>query len=616
MSSLLIVTRHGEVRQMLPWAVRLSRTRSGSLMVLCIETGHPIHPLTRMTTDNSASDPLMEEARTAIRDLSVPNAELWYLRDPHPSAALVKEAENRKVELLLVAAPAAPTRHPLASDIAGKMLRDFPSDTFVLDPAAEAGEEIGRIVVPMGGRMVAEVLKTAAAIAGRSGAIVPLLVGPQFGTDSRAVTRRELEAKLRDLPPEVRKSDLIPEVVVAEKALSGIARAAQKADLVLIGASSTQVLSRLRKTMEMEREEAEPDRCAIAVFRPAAVKPTGILAGRVGRLTGWLPRLDPTERIRLFDRLYEGVRFNRDFLVMMGLSTAIATLGLLQGSTAVVIGAMLVAPLMIPLIGAGFALVQGNLRLFGTSMKAMGFGIAVGLALSIGIGAIAPKTDLPIEVVLRAAPSLLDFFVALFSGMAAAYAFARPGLLGTLAGVAIAAALVPPLASVGIGLSRQIYPVAKGAAILHLLNLVSIILGAGFVFLTVGVQGTRLGIGRALWVRRAVLLLLLSTVLLVAPLGYEVGNSIRKSQPRPVAFPLSTTVLKAITDRVDLEEGIDLILAGKSSFVEEERLVGILLAAEGPVKVELKIDLRNIVKKNLGADTIVKVWVIQSAELE
>ncbi|MHC4989659.1 MAG: DUF389 domain-containing protein, partial [Planctomycetota bacterium] len=83
--------------------------------------------------------------------------------------------------------------------------------------------------------------------------------------------------------------------------------------------------------------------------------------------------MDREERVDLFRRLEPSARWEADFVVMTGLSSALASLGLMQGSVPVVIGAMLVAPLMSPLLGSGLALVQGNIQLFRQSMKAMTF---------------------------------------------------------------------------------------------------------------------------------------------------------------------------------------------------------------------------------------------------
>ena len=94
----------------------------------------------------------------------------------------------------------------------------------------------------------------------------------------------------------------------------------------------------------------------------------------------YFPKLDRRERKELAERIAIGADGGVDFIVMMLLAATLASLGLLQGSTAVVIGAMLVAPLMGPLVAAGLALAQGNLSLFRSALLVCGTGILLGLA--------------------------------------------------------------------------------------------------------------------------------------------------------------------------------------------------------------------------------------------
>ena len=107
---------------------------------------------------------------------------------------------------------------------------------------------------------------------------------------------------------------------------------------------------------------------------------------------------------------------------------------------------MLVAPLMTPLLGLGLALVQGNAMLAKISVRSVFLGVCVTLLIGALIGLVIPGFDQPTpEMLARGGPSLLDLFVAFASGLAAAYASSRPGLLAALPGVAIAAALKLPL---------------------------------------------------------------------------------------------------------------------------------------------------------------------------
>ncbi len=201
-----------------------------------------------------------------------------------------------------------------------------------------------------------------------------------------------------------------------------------------------------------------------------------------------VPQLSRDDRVALFTGVQKGAVWNFDFFTLISLSTLIATLGLIQNSVAVIIGAMLVAPLMTPLLGAGLAIVQTNTPLMNNSLKAVFYGFLVSLLISFLVAFLAAGESLTPEILARSEPTVIDMAVALASGVAAAYCLARPGLSSALAGIAIAAALVPPVASVGIALSLSMGEVARGAALLFSTNVVSIILGASLAFFGIGVR--------------------------------------------------------------------------------------------------------------------------------
>ncbi len=173
---------------------------------------------------------------------------------------------------------------------------------------------------------------------------------------------------------------------------------------------------------------------------------------------------------------------------------------------------------------------------------------------------------------------------------------------------------MPPLATAGIALVRWRLTVAEGAAILHLTNLVAIILGSALVFRLLGVRGTRLGIGHALWARRTVMGLSLVAVLLIAPLGYQLAEKLAVGQTRPMTYPLSPRLDKAINDRVDQDPEIDVILTGRPGIdIEGTPNVGIVLSAAKPVAVPFVEELKRLVYDVRGEDTRVAVWVLQDA---
>lgn len=165
------------------------------------------------------------------------------------------------------------------------------------------------------------------------------------------------------------------------------------------------------------------------------------------------------------------------YLFMTAMSAGIAVIGLLQSSTAVVIGAMLLSPLMGPIMGLGFALAIGDFQWLKQSVRSLAWGSVLAIALCAFLVFFSPIKTITPEIAARTQPNLFDLFVALFSGMAGAYAMIR-GRADTIVGVAIATALMPPLAVVGFGLAAWNWTVFSGAFLLFITNLVTIALTA------------------------------------------------------------------------------------------------------------------------------------------
>jgi uncharacterized hydrophobic protein (TIGR00271 family) len=177
-----------------------------------------------------------------------------------------------------------------------------------------------------------------------------------------------------------------------------------------------------------------------------------------------------------------------DFFLLVILSTSIATLGLITNSPAVIIGAMLVAPLMSPIIGIGLASIIGRRSLLKSAVSALlrGALLAIGLsALFTLINTYLPFVsfhELPEEILVRTHPSPIDLVIALAGGLAAAYSLTEVRLSAALPGVAIATALMPPLCTIGIGIALQRGDIAGGAALLFITNAVTIAFAAAVVF--------------------------------------------------------------------------------------------------------------------------------------
>ncbi|QPC98891.1 TIGR00341 family protein [Qipengyuania soli] len=165
------------------------------------------------------------------------------------------------------------------------------------------------------------------------------------------------------------------------------------------------------------------------------------------------------------------------YVFMIAMSAGIAILGLLLSSPAVVIGAMLLSPLMNPIIGTGFALATGDAQWLRRCARALAVGCGLAVLFCALIVVSSPLQTVTSEIAARTRPNLFDLLVALFSALAGGYAVIR-GREGTIVGVAIATALMPPLAVVGFGLATMNWTVFFGALGLFVTNFVTIALTA------------------------------------------------------------------------------------------------------------------------------------------
>ena len=221
------------------------------------------------------------------------------------------------------------------------------------------------------------------------------------------------------------------------------------------------------------------------------------MGGDVSSLTRWLfdngTKATPLEGVS--DQLYLRTSEDRSpdkltrYGVLLVLSTAIATGGILTNSTATVIGAMIVAPLATPIQAIGLAIVTTRPRQIARSAAILFASMATVIVLPWVFTALF---HLPVnletngQIIGRVSPGLLDLFVAIATGLVGAYATARSDLSGVLPGVAIAISLVPPLSVVGICLSQGAWLEAWGAFVLFAANAVAMIICAIAVFSIAG----------------------------------------------------------------------------------------------------------------------------------
>ncbi len=223
--------------------------------------------------------------------------------------------------------------------------------------------------------------------------------------------------------------------------------------------------------------------------------------------------------------LWRGAVPSISFYVLLSLSGVIATFGLLASSAATIIGAMIVAPLMGPIIAIAYSIVAGNQRLLKRSSFTLVKGILLTVIISFLITKMVGIRSLGLEIGGRVSPTLLDMGVALAAGAAGSYAKSRKSIADALPGVAIAVALVPPLSVVGIGLAMNSQSVAVGSSLLFLANLTGIIFSGAIVFLWQGY-------GSLEKARQGLIVSITAVIILIFPLTFSLQTLLIQEQAR------------------------------------------------------------------------------------
>ena len=182
---------------------------------------------------------------------------------------------------------------------------------------------------------------------------------------------------------------------------------------------------------------------------------------------------------------YQSVQFVKPMRYLLPIyptMALVAAYGLVIGSAAVVIGAMLVAPLMGPIFGITLGLTSGSRRLLWRALQSEAFGIVFAVAIAALIGLVSAEVRIGPEWLSRTQPTLYDLVIALASGLAGAYALVDEDVSPALPGVAVAVALLPPLAACGLSIAALRWDLAAGAAMLFVANFVAIQVAAAVVF--------------------------------------------------------------------------------------------------------------------------------------
>jgi len=268
----------------------------------------------------------------------------------------------------------------------------------------------------------------------------------------------------------------------------------------------------------------------------------------------------------LFMQLRENARPSQNYIVLMLLSTILATLGVFADSSPVIIGAMILAPLMAPIISLSMGVLRQDRHLIRGSIITILSGMVVAYIFAIGLTLITPINNMNAEITSRIKPNIIDLGIAVISGAAGAYAYSKESVAKTLAGVAIAVALVPPLAVSGIGLAWGDLGIFFGALLLLLTNLTGMVLAGSLTFLFTGYSPFSLA-------RKGLLISFFVVLSISIPLGYGFFKVVQEN--RIIQSLNSRTIEGAFLDQVMIKRFSPTIISmdiTTADYPSEEKL--------------------------------------------
>jgi len=445
-----------------------------------------------------------------------------YLNIENAFPVIFKELESTSVKLLLMDHPLA--KRGTKANLLYKILGLGFCDSITLRFPHQGGCGGNKILVPTaGGKNSIEALKLSKDLTNQSNesSIDVLFVESDVSDLSKEVGMKRLEGLLGKSGFDV-QSEPFNLCVSLGNDVSAIIHAeasSENYDLILLGASDSGLLNRAFFGTLPDRLLKEDGKVAVGVFEAASKRREKIKKGLKQWLLKFIPQLDRDSRVRIYESIEVNSKWSFDFVALICFSTALAALGLMLNSAPVIIGAMLVAPLMTPILGASLSLIQGNRVLMVDCSKSLLFGYFCALILGVLLGIFGSLYGVTDQMQSRSEPDVPDLLIALISGMAAAYCYSRPRLVSALAGVAIAAALVPPIATAGIAIALAEQEIAKGATLLFTTNVVFIVIGASVTFFTLGIRAKSKRDGMNIWVTRFLLALVIIAAIHIVPLG-------------------------------------------------------------------------------------------------
>ena len=494
--------------QTAPLLIRLAKAladpSSGQVLTVTVITGD---------AEAESSAEAMDELREVVESASDDRFELELEARTAPAIArgILDYAREQSADLIILGVN--PSERTGFGPIDEAVMETSHCGVLAVRPGGET-KDIERIIVGVDG---SDQSRTAAVLALMLGESLDLPVQALHVRDqtySRAFARAMLDKSLADLPGPQPRDRVVIEAAVPGQ---GLAARSRSSDIIVLGSSKQTRLDNLMSTHTSDLMYRRSSSTVIVVSQRAG-ETRSVVERVTTRVRALRPHLTRLERDTVVWNSASAAPLSTDFVILLAVSALLASFGLLQNSSAVVIGAMLVAPLLGPLAAASVGLVTARLGLSVRALLTLGVGTFATIATATAAGLVIPIGAPTSEMLARGSPSLIDLGVAIAAGVVGAYATARKDIPAALAGVAIAAALVPPLCTTGLAISIGDAGLAYGSFLLFITNIVSVVLTGGLVLRWMGMQpNSEQSSGRAAW-GAAIVVLVLAFLMVVVGL--------------------------------------------------------------------------------------------------
>lgn len=587
---LVAIGQQEDLRILLPTALALANALHGEIRLVTVTRhGHP---------------PSWFEVPRVYEGIAV---EAVTRSGRNVGTAIVTESRTYGADLLLIGAPAHPSKRRLSmGHILDPVVQGVACEVIVQRGNLE--QPIHRVLIPAaGGPNSPRAFGLARALAPQAQITALYVANVNLGPAEIVLGQERLQAMLERLPLEARQG-VETRVVQAPSPVLGILSELPKGyDLIILGAGNEGLVGRfLFGDMAQEILSRAPIPAMVVRRRLGYV-------GSFWRqlwtwVFGFLQPLSVQEQAEIQRTIRVGARPTADFFVMSTLAASLAALGLLMDSGAIIIGAMIVAPLMTAILGMGLGVVLGDRRFLWRAGATTVRGALLAIATGMLVGLLVPGAQSTDQARAFATPSVLDLAVALVAGAAAAYAICRKEVSAALAGVAVAASLTPPLVDMGLGVSLGEPSIVWGAGLMFLANLIAIIATSGFVFLWMGFRPQPDAPDRAVARRRGFIVMGLLLVLITAPLATLTRLSLQRMR-------LERTIVAAV--EAELGGMPDSELVDWSYVLNDDGVLSLdlTLRVVQPLSYRQAQDLQAAIAQRLGRTVALSLSAVPTTRL-